>query len=514
MEQGKSWEGIVLKDKDREGFSAVPNCEGYYARALFTSGETGRVESLLAYMEPGGGGPSKEHTHKHDHLFVVMEGEMLIKQGRKRQTLEAPGAVLVPGGKPHSIWNAGNTDLELVVVNLDPAITQEAAAGAPVSCMGEKSRGGKARAEKKFPAGERKAELARLVRDFCDRFLDEEYRGLCGRIIEELSGMQEPPFLSGRVEIWAAGVIHAIGTINFLFDPSMDPYVSMDELADYFGVSKSSVTNRSGQIRRLLNIERFDEERSTTFVKSTFPYFFTRDLADLQERFLRAQATLERSLREARKKAMARTTSSSPFSRVYQFRIYLAGSEPYIWRRIQVPEHYSFWGLHLAIQDAMGWLDCHLHRFVMPRPGERQPSEIGIPDPEYIGAGPGGTDIVVLPGWEEKIAAWFTPDNALALYEYDFGDSWLHTIVLEQILPRERGVTYPRCIDGARACPPEDCGGIGGYEELLEVLTDPSHKEHEKLLEWLEEPFDPEEFSPDDVDFDDPDERFLEAFSD
>jgi hypothetical protein len=85
------------------------------------------------------------------------------------------------------------------------------------------------------------------------------------------------------------------------------------------------------------------------------------------------------------------------------------------------------------------------------------------------------------------------------VYEYDFGDGWEHGIQLEKIVGPEPGVHYPRCLAGRRACPPEDCGGVWGYAELLEILADPRHPEHAERLEWLGGPIDPEAFDPDEV---------------
>ncbi len=84
-------------------------------------------------------------------------------------------------------------------------------------------------------------------------------------------------------------------------------------------------------------------------------------------------------------------------------------------------------------------------------------------------------------------------------YEYDFGDSWEHQIIVEKILPPEPGVRYPRCIAGKRACPPEDCGGIWGYDSFVEAVLDPDHPEHDEMLQWVGRPFDPEAFDMDKV---------------
>ena len=195
--------------------------------------------------------------------------------------------------------------------------------------------------------------------------------------------------------------------------------------------------------------------------------------------------------------------------RIYQFKIELDGVTPTIWRRIQVPDTYSFWDLHVAIQDAMGWLDYHLHAFRVQREHVPIPIEIGIPNDEYAVEG----DPETHPGWEVPITDFFYEVGNTADYEYDFGDGWRHGILLEGILLREKGQKYPRCIDGACACPPEDCGGIHGYYHVLEVLADPSDEEHESMLEWLGGKYDPQEFAPGKVKFDNPTKRWKRAFS-
>ena len=187
------------------------------------------------------------------------------------------------------------------------------------------------------------------------------------------------------------------------------------------------------------------------------------------------------------------------FNKVYQFRVALKDIKPAVWRRMQVPETYTFWDLHVAIQDAMGWLDCHLHQFKMIEPMTKTKVDIGIPDEE--------DDYEILPGWRQKIRDYFSPDNKTAYYIYDFGDNWAHTILFEKILPREKGVTYPLCIEGQRSCPPEDCGGVCGYEKFLEIIMDPGHEQYEEMLAWSGN-FEPEYFDSSAVAFDDPAKRF------
>lgn len=188
------------------------------------------------------------------------------------------------------------------------------------------------------------------------------------------------------------------------------------------------------------------------------------------------------------------------YSLVYQFRITLKDIKPPVWRRIQVPGTYTFWDLHVAIQDVMGWFDSHLHEFKLIDTLYGVKIEIGIPDDDVI-------DSNVLPGWKQKIADYFSPDSKTADYIYDFGDNWKHTIQLEKILPREKDIVYPVCIDGKRACPPEDCGGTWGYEKFLEIIMDPGHESYQEMLAWAGD-FEPEYFDKDDVVFDDPAKRF------
>ena len=199
---------------------------------------------------------------------------------------------------------------------------------------------------------------------------------------------------------------------------------------------------------------------------------------------------------------MARTAKT-----VYQFKVALQDVKPIVWRRLQVPASYSFWDLHVAIQDSMGWTDTHLHEFRIKDPDTALEVRIGIPDDEpFLGDEP------VLEGWEAPIAGYFSPANPAARYIYDFGDGWNHVVELEAILPKEPHVRYPLCRDGARKCPPEDVGGSPGYARFLLAIRNPRHREHDSCLEWVGGAFDPNEFDPKRVRFDSPSKRWRTAF--
>jgi len=194
-------------------------------------------------------------------------------------------------------------------------------------------------------------------------------------------------------------------------------------------------------------------------------------------------------------------------SQAYRFRITLRQVAPTIWRQIEVPANYSLWDLHVAIQDAMGWQDYHLHEFKFPQPDSGHVVEVGIPDPDL----PPGADSI-LPGWKHRVSEFFRGPGARAEYDYDFGDGWEHDVVLEAVVPQVRGAKYPRCSGGDRACPPEDCGGPDGYARMLEIILNPQHEEFESMLTWLGRGFDVEAFDASVIKFANPKRRWKRAF--
>src|SRR5262249_33442882 len=170
---------------------------------------------------------------------------------------------------------------------------------------------------------------------------------------------------------------------------------------------------------------------------------------------------------------------------VYQIKVTLKGSKPPIWRRMQVISATTLAQLHRILQCVMGWEGSHLYRFVVGGMEDGDPrmlEEMDAADARRV-----------------TMTSLVRGDKAKFLYEYDFGDSWDHDLLIEKVLPCEARKSYPVCLTGKRACPPEDCGGIWGYASFLEAIQDPQHPEHEEMLEWVGGEFDPEAFDLDEV---------------
>ncbi|HEY7326989.1 MAG TPA: plasmid pRiA4b ORF-3 family protein [Gemmataceae bacterium] len=172
--------------------------------------------------------------------------------------------------------------------------------------------------------------------------------------------------------------------------------------------------------------------------------------------------------------------------RVYQFKITLKDSDPPIWRRIQVKDG-TLDKLHEHIQTAMGWTNSHLHHF---RVGERLYGDPLLMQENF-------EDMEYEDSTATKLSAVLPKSGRRFAfeYEYDFGDGWRHEVLFEGCLRAERGKRYPLCVEGERACPPEDVGGTWGYEEFLEAMADPHHERHEEYMGWRG-PFNPEAFDP------------------
>lgn len=204
---------------------------------------------------------------------------------------------------------------------------------------------------------------------------------------------------------------------------------------------------------------------------------------------------------------------------IYHLRIALRHSKPPIWRRVAVPGSITLGELHEVIQIAMGWMNCHLHHFML-RDAALKPSREEIrkaatsdmwndaffsrmrgqrifvsqrtPDGEPLDMEGEDEDAVTLAEVCGKV-------KSKLVYEYDFGDGWEHMIEVQKITPAEADVEYPVCLAGKLACPPEDCGGVHGYYHLLAVAGDPKHEDHKDMVEWLGGTLDPEAFDIDGI---------------
>ncbi len=202
--------------------------------------------------------------------------------------------------------------------------------------------------------------------------------------------------------------------------------------------------------------------------------------------------------------------------RIHIIRVTLNGSKPPIWRKLTVPSDIVLGELHEVIQIAMGWTNSHLHRFdqrVKISKDERirlWQKDSWTPR-EWARLHGGRKFVTKVTPWGEPTEMEGEDEEAVTLgevcpkvknsliYEYDFGDGWEHAIEVQKIIEPEPGVQYPVCLGGKKACPPEDCGGICGYYELLETISDPEADDHDDMLEWLGGDFDPDAFNLDEV---------------
>jgi Plasmid pRiA4b ORF-3-like protein len=174
---------------------------------------------------------------------------------------------------------------------------------------------------------------------------------------------------------------------------------------------------------------------------------------------------------------MPKTTGSA--DSIISLKVTLRGIRPPIWRRLLIPSHMTLADLHVAIQATIGWEDAHLHAFDIAGAAYGDPRSVD--------------DVIA----EKRLTLSALAKAAVTrfTYTYDFGDNWEHTIVLEETQNPEKDRLYPACVAGKRNCPPEDCGGAWRYQHLLAVRADPSHPQYAELSQWLDQDFDPEDFS-------------------
>ena len=162
----------------------------------------------------------------------------------------------------------------------------------------------------------------------------------------------------------------------------------------------------------------------------------------------------------------------------HRLRVSLDDVEPDVWRTVVVPSDTPLPELAQVLVAAMGWEGYHLHEFVVAG----------------MHFGPDDADMSRFTIAYEKVTLEQVAREESELeWHYDFGDGWSHRVLVESVGEPEQAQA-PVCLDGARACPPEDCGGADGYAQLLEVLADPTHEDHAEMMEWVGGGFDPEAF--------------------
>lgn len=168
----------------------------------------------------------------------------------------------------------------------------------------------------------------------------------------------------------------------------------------------------------------------------------------------------------------------------YQLKISLNNIKPEVWRRFLIQSDIKLPDLHKAIQTVMGWTNSHLHQFIIDGKFYSEPDDESFAE--------------IIDYRKIRLYKVLTEEKQTINYEYDFGDGWEHTITLEKVLT-DSVQKYPVCLEGKRSCPPEDCGGPYGYEDLLKIISNPEDEEYTEMIEWLGDGFDPEYFDKDDI---------------
>jgi hypothetical protein len=353
--------------------------------------------------------------------------------------------------------------------------------------------------------------IVALIDPICAAHLNAEYAEMARFATAALCRKHPSPLTSGQPKSWACGIVYALGFVNFLFDNSNTPHLNAEALCSAFGVSKSNGAAKSKQVRDALNLIQLDPDWCLPSMADRNPMMWILKvngiLVDIRDMPREAQVVayenglipyipadqnsppasqpdVAASAPPPAKPAKSSQTGKASGS-IYQLKVTLLGSTPPIWRRILIASDTRLNDLHEILQDVMGWSNSHLHQFIT---GKRPALQFYAPQ-EYNDGFMETEDEN-----KYKISDIAPREKDKFVYEYDFGNSWEHQIVVEKILPRQADTHYPVCLKGARACPPEDSGGVWGYEEFLEALKKPDNPEYEEQVEWIGKDFDPEYF--------------------
>ncbi len=332
---------------------------------------------------------------------------------------------------------------------------------------------------------------------FCQTRLNEEYLALCRKLAEKLAAKRPSPLLRGEPRTWACGIIRTIGWVNFLDDRSQSPHLKPPVIDQALGVAESTGQGKAKAIRQMLKIHQFDHRWTLPSRWEDNPLIWTLQdsngfMIDIRQQPVAMQrAAFKQGLipyvpADRAAAAVQERIGASTSRRLFQFKITLRGVTPAVWRRIQVFDD-TLDKLHEYIQAALGWTNSHLHQFFI--------EDRRCGDPELL-----DDDVEPFTGLDSTrtlISEVLPADRAPIAFEYhyDFGDGWVHDVQFEGSPAPQPGMAYPQCLEGERACPPEDVGGIGGYAEYLEAIADPSHERNQEMLDWRG-PFNPEAFNP------------------
>jgi hypothetical protein len=329
--------------------------------------------------------------------------------------------------------------------------------------------------------------IAERIDQVCAAHLNEEYRQLAREATAALCRMWRAPLVRGNPAAWAGGVLHALGTINLLFDKVSNLQISPNELFAACGVTPNQGGKRSREVVHLLKMQH---TVPTWCLPSLLPdhplvwYILIEDkLVDLR----RVPRNLQEVAYEMGQIPYIPEPDGTPAehqppvlnpgaSKIYQLKITLKGVKPPVWRSFQLSGNTTLYSLHEVIQKGMGWYNTHLHEFDF---GGRKYTTI-YDDDEELGLGN-----TVMEDGDVTLAHVAPSAGTRFTYLYDFGDYWKHQGLVQKILDPDPTVCYPVCLGGKRACPPEDCGGTPGYEQVLKALADRRNPKHRDLIRWL-----------------------------
>jgi len=346
-----------------------------------------------------------------------------------------------------------------------------------------------------MPDADRLRAITELIRAVCAEHLTDEYGALAVAAAEAMAGVRGDPLARYKAEGWAAGIVRAVGQVNFLSDPSSDPAMPLDDLAALFGVSKATASARHHDVRNALDLvqmdphwtlpsQLLDNPMAWMLVVNGLPVD-VRDLPLDLQRVLADEghvpfAPADPAARPPTPRWPEPTEEPDDFVGLdpeaprLQLTVTLDDVEPPVWRTLTVPSDLPLDGLHEVLQVAMGWSNGHLHTFESGRRAWGPPHLADHTDDERA----------------TTVGQVLRTRASRLVYTYDLGDDWRHTVRLEtRLLPDPDG-PLAVCLDGAGACPPEDCGGPWGYADLQAALADPTHPEHREMLAWAGGPLD------------------------